>query len=340
MGNPVGSATVRTGQVNNSSNIQAADANSAAAKPAESQSAQEPVAQRASDPSGKVAEHQLDGQLSKVMAERELNPVSPNTTVDITNKEMRNQLLRSCPQTNPISTAAGNAPHICGAAATANALVLSSKTTEQAKANAQAVRDLARNAPSGGVKLSAGEDASLKKMEAGKMSPTDVQHLQQVLYRIGGKMPNGGMNMSDGGLSTVQMGAMTTMLAKRGAFEGSSVTMHCNSQTGKNGTFDHWTTTVDGIHANSQVINERDKTEKSAVQGGPPAALARGTDKWQGELWLSPNNKPAELHAQIRGDGDTGKEHRALTIDTSKYDVDTLAELDFQFRTNTRKVSE
>ena len=340
MGNPVGSATVRTGQINGSSNIQSTDAANGAAKPAASQSAQESATQRGQDPSGKIAEHQLDGQLSKAIAEREMNPVSPNTTVDITNKDMRTQLLRSCPQTNPVSKAAGNAPHLCGAASTANALILSSKTPEQAKANSQAVRDLAKNAPNGGVKLSPAEDAALKKMESGKMSPTDVAHLQQVLYRAGGKMPNGGVDISDGGLSTVQMGSMMTMLAKRGAFEGSSVTMHCNSQTGKNGTFDHWTTTVDGVHVNSQVINDRDKTEKSVVQGGPPPSLARGTDNWQNELWLNTTNKPAELHAQIKGDGDKGKEHRAITIDTSKYDVGMLAELDFQFRTQTKKTSE
>lgn len=330
MGNPVGSATVSTGPIQSSNNIQSNEPASAPAKPAEV--SQEPTGAKATDQRGKVAEHQLEGEMMKAKAEREMAPISNNTTVDITNKDMRNQLLRSCPQINPISTAAGNGPHICGAAAVTNALVLSSKTPEQAKANAQAVRDLAKNAPSGGVKLSGAEDAALKKMEAGKMSPTDVENVQQVMYRIGGKMPNGGVNTSDGGLSTVQMGTMTTMLAKRGAFEGSSVTMHCNSQNGPNGKFDHWTTTVDGVHVNSQ-----DKKDKSTVQGGPPANLARGTDNWQNELWLNTNNKPAELHCQIKGDGDTGKQHRALTIDTSKYDVGTLAELDYEFRTKTKK---
>ena len=335
MGNSIGGATVKTGQVNSSTHIGATDAAGGAAKPAATKAAQETSAQRQTDQSGKLAEHQLEGQMLKAKAEREMNPISSNTTVDITNKDMRNQLLRSCPQINPISTAAGNGPHICGAAAVTNALVLSGKTPEQAKNNAQAVRDLAKNAPSGGVKLSPAEDSALKKMELGKMSPTDVEHVQQLMYRIGGKMPNGGVDISGGGLSTVQVGTMMTMLAKRGAFEGSSVTMHCNRQKSQFGEFDHWTTTVDGVHANSQ-----DKNDKSTIKGGPPAELARGADNWQNELWLNTNNKPAELHCQIKGDGDKGKEHRALTIDTSKYDVGTLAELDFEFRTKTKKVSE
>jgi hypothetical protein len=330
MGNSIGSATAKAGQVNGSSNINSTDAGTPAAKPPAAETTQQPASSQGADP-GKLAERQLEGQMLKAKAEREMNPISANTTVDITNKDMRNQLLRSCPQINPVSTAAGNGPHICGAAAVTNALVLSSKTPEQAKANAQAVRDLAKNAP-GGVKLNPAEDSALKKMESGKMSPADVQHVQQLMYRIGGTMPNGGVNTTDGGLSTVQVGSMMTMLAKRGAFEGSSVTMHCNRQKGPNGEFDHWTTTVDGVHANSQ-----DKSNKSRVHGGPPPELARGSNNWQNELWLNTNNKPAELHCQIKGDGDTGKQHRYIMIDTGKYDVGQLAELDYDFRTKTKQ---
>src|SRR5262245_49105904 len=72
-------------------------------------------AKNGSDPRGKIAEHQLEGQMRNAQlmatAEREMNPVAPNTAVDITNKDLRTQLLRSAPQINPVSNAAGNGPN-------------------------------------------------------------------------------------------------------------------------------------------------------------------------------------------------------------------------------------
>src|SRR5262245_22744849 len=162
----------------------------------------------------KVSEHQWEGKMMsfaiQAQAEKELPAVGKNQQVDITDPEMKNQMLRSAPQVNDISKKAGNANDICGGAALTNGLILSSKTPEQAQANAKAVRDLANtyveadkaNKSNKPFTIKPEEDAALKHMESGKMSPTDVQNMQQLMDRIGHRQPQLMSNPSGLGLST------------------------------------------------------------------------------------------------------------------------------------------
>jgi hypothetical protein len=202
----------------------------------------------------------------------------------------------------------------------ANALVLSSKTPEQSKANAAAVRDLAGslNPP---VKLSKEEDQALKNMEKDKptLSAVDTQHLQQVMYRIGQRMPLATKNPSGDGISTTQVGCAMSMLSARGAFKGSNVTMHCNRNTfqddqKKNYSIDHWTVTVDGMHANSQGVNN-----KSIVHGGPPSDRLKGNDNWQNEITLYRRTEPPELNIQFKQPNKRANEYQETTVDPNKF---------------------
>jgi hypothetical protein len=273
----------------------------------------------------KITEHRLDGYMVGVklnaQAEREMPPLSPNKPVDITDRDWRNHMLRQAPQVNDVSMKAGNAYHICGGAAMSNALIMSSKTPEQAKANARAVRDLAGSLDPK-VQLSKEEDQALKNMESEKpkMSAVDAQHLQQVMYRIGQRMPLASKNPEGTGLSTTQVGCAMNMLKARGAFEGSNVTMHCNRNTfkddqGKEGTIDHWTVTVDGNFANSQVV----PGNRSIVQGGPPPDRAKGTKDWQNEITINGYEKPPTMYLQFKQPENKANEYQEAVIDVSKY---------------------
>ncbi|MCI0411955.1 hypothetical protein L0222_04030 [bacterium] len=279
-----------------------------------------------SSDSVKLAEHRLDGYIigAKIhaQAEREMPTIGPNQKVDITDRDWRNHVLRGAPQINPVSTKAGNAPDLCGGAAMSNALVLSSKTPEQANANAKAVRDLAGSfEPPNPLKLSPQEDQALKNMESTppKMSATDVQHLQQVMYRIGQRMPLAGANPSGTGLSTTQVGCAMSMLSARGAFSGSNVTMHCNRNTfqddkGKKNTIDHWTVTVDRTFANSQGLGDR-----SIIQGGPPLDRLKGTPDWQNELILDNSEKPPKMYLQFKQQSNKENEYHEAVVNPHNY---------------------
>ena len=262
--------------------------------------------------------------------------MNPNQPVDLSNKELRNDMLRNAPQINPI--AGENGPHACGGAAMANALILSSDTPEKAKANAQAVRksvdEIAAqdktNHSKVPLKLTGAEDAALKRMETGKMSANDSMHLQQIMYKLGQRAPIGGIsNPSGDGLSTSQIASTMAMLKGKGAFEGNSVTMHCQrSDTG----FDHWTTTVDGTHVNSQAGSQN----RSVVMGGPPAEANKNNQGWQGEIWLNPNSDKKEIFVQFRGAED--KPHEAV-LESGKYETaDKMWDFEQDLKTKNRPV--
>ncbi len=271
----------------------------------------------ASDPHKMKAETALTGQMRAVslnaaVAEKDAPKVGQNQPVDITSsQEARNGLLRSAPQINPISTAQGNGPSLCGGAAVANALILSSKTPEKAKANAQAVQDLAGSLKPP-LKMSGDEQAALKRFEKGVLSPQDAQQMQQVMYRMAQRMPIGGQsNPNLMGVSTSQVATTIAALKSHGAFKDSSVTMHCNRLP--NG-FDHWTTTVDGTHANSQGPNN-----KSMIQGGPPPELSRNNGTWQNEIWLNPWSEPVQMSVQYKNGNDKPNEYREAIFQADKY---------------------
>lgn len=277
-----------------------------------------------SDSHALKGEFAFTGQMkAAAMAEHFHNTqMNPNTPVDITNKEARNDLLRNTPQINPISTANGNGPHLCGGASMANALILSSNSPEKAKANAQAVRKgvdalIGQDKANGSKKpfqMSAEENAALKRMETGKMSPNDAMQLQQLMYKLGKRAPIGGLsNPSGEGLSTSQIASTMAMLKANGAFKESSVTMHCQRQPSG---YDHWTTSVDGTHVNSQVGSKN----KSAVMGGPPVEANPNNQAWQNEIWLNPWSEPSTISVKFRGEKDKEPQHQIAELQTSKYD--------------------
>jgi hypothetical protein len=261
-------------------------------------------------------EHQFTGQMSRLtlnaQAERELPAIQKNQQVDIHNPDMKNQLLRSAPQVNDISQKAGNANSLCGGAATTNALILSSKNPEQAKANAKAVRDLA-NSYDPPIKVKPEEEKALKGLETGKMSPTDVMHMQQLMDRVGHRMPLAGSNPSGMGLSTTQIACMMTKLSAHGAFQGADVRMHCN--TLQNGS-DHWTVTVDRTFANS--AHGHPDYNKSLVHGGPPPELQKGREGWQNEIILDNSEKPAKVYAQFK-QGTDQNQYREAVFNASEH---------------------
>ena len=308
--------------VNQSSNVQSTSTDeSAKAAP----KAEEAAPQQSSSPSepdrGKLSEHALEGQMMSAkltaQAEREMAPITPTQKVDITNQDLRNQLVRNAPQVNDISKKAGNENDICGGAATTNALILSSKTKEQAQANSKAVRDLA-NSYDPPVKIKPEEDAALKSLASGKMSAVDAQNMQQLMDRIGHRQPQLMSNPSGLGLSTAQVASMTTKLSSFGAFQGADVKMHCNTlPTGA----DHWTVTVDRTFANSAGGS---KYDKSLVHGGPPPEVQKGNTNWQNEIILDNSEKPAKVYTQFKQPGEGNVYHEA-TFDTSQYKDPTSA---------------
>jgi hypothetical protein len=259
---------------------------------------------------GKMAEYHLDGQMRSMalnaQAERELPAIQKNQQVDIHNPDTRNQLLRNAPQVNEISKKAGNDGSICGGAATTNALILSSKTPELAKENAKAVRDLA-NSYEPPIKVKPEEESALKRLESGKMSPTDVQHMQQLMDRVGHRMPLAGSNPSGMGLSTTQVACMMTKLSAHGAFKGADVKMHCNTLPNGN---DHWTVTVDRTFANSAWGDPH--YDKSLVHGGPPADVQKGSNTWQNEIILANSETPPRVYTQFKQPNDKNSYREAV----------------------------
>ena len=246
-------------------------------------------------------------------AEREMAPLKRNQAVDITNPEMKTHLLRNSPQVNEVSKKEGNDGSICGGAAMTNALIMSSKTPEEAKANAKAVRDLTKTFYE--FKMKPEEETALKHMENGKMSPKDVEHMQQLMDKVGKRMPLAGANPSGMGLSTTQIACAMTKLSAHGAFKGSDVKMHCSTLPSTPPT-DHWTVSVDGKFANS--ASGPPKFDKSIVHGGTPSDVQKSSNTWQNEIQLNNSETPPKVIAQFKQPGDTNS-YRQATFNTAEH---------------------
>jgi hypothetical protein len=312
MTKPIGGSGSPPGQVSNISPEDSAPKTDTA-KAADST----PTSNPPSEPDhGKVTEHQFAGQMMSLtlnaQAEREMAPIQKSQQVDISSPEAKNNLIRNSPQVNDISKKAGNDGDICGGSATTNALILSGKTPEQAKANADAVRNLAKSYDPP-IQIKPDEEKALKGLETSKMSPNDVANMQQLMDRVGHRMPLAGSNPSGGGLSTTQVAAMTTKLSAHGAFKGSDLKMHCN--TLPNG-MDHWTVTVDRTFANS--ASGPPKYDKSLVHGGPPPELQKGRETWQNEIILNNLSDPPKVITQFK-QGDDKNAYREATFNTAEH---------------------
>ena len=310
MSDPIG----RAGSSQNVQNIQPQDDTPKTEPKAEEAAAGTSVASSEPD-KAKLAEHQFTGKFISAniqgQAERELAPIGKNQKVDINDPTYRTALLRNSPQVNDISKKAGNDGDICGGAATTNALILSGKTQDQRKDNANAVRGLAKSYDPP-IQIKPEEEAALKDLETGHMSPNDVSNMQQLMDRVGHRMPLAGSNPSGTGLSTTQVACMMTKLSSQGAFKGSDVKLNCNTlQTGQPNPPDHWTVTVDGTFANS--ASGAPKFDKALVYGGgTPSELQKSGGSWQNEIILSNSENPPKVYTQFKQSGDPHVYHEAV----------------------------
>ncbi len=252
-------------------------------------------------------------------AEKEMAPIGKNEQVDMSNRDMRNHLMRSTSQVNDVSKKENNQNVICGGAAMTNALIMTSDTPAKGKANADAVRSMTNDFSTDGKPFrKPEEDLALKHMEQGKMSPTDVAHMQQLMYRTEQRMPRMVNDPSANGTSTAQVGCAAAMLKARGGLPGpNDVTFH---QTKTSGPMNHWTVSSDGVHANSQAGANNDK---SVVTGGPGREFQKGDPNWQNEITVH-NDSPSSVSTQFRKDidGPGGKKvpgYEEAVVDPSQF---------------------
>jgi len=242
-------------------------------------------------------------------AERQTAPLNPAQKQDLSDPQARTDLLRASSQVNPVSRKAGNDGLICGGAATTGALVESAKTPEQAKANAKAVDQTAKDL---GVKPSPQEQAAIKAMGDNKMSATDVQHMQQLNYRMAQQAAP-----SDGGPDGVgprQMGALASHLKGNGAFGDSDVKFNMTTTQIDGKPVNHWTSTTDNKHYNSVNPSEQHR-DKALVLGGPPGSVTERGENWQAEVRVGNDNvttdyrsgDPGHTNESARSTSDLGK---------------------------------
>jgi len=171
----------------------------AAAQLARTQSASGSTVQQAAGPNGPkavpvgygkdgaaawVAQREVKGPKAEAQRVAEDAQVNINSGSPQEQLEARKALAASTPQINDTSVKAGNSQSICGAAAMTNSLIL----TDKGGANAKAIESLASKA---GVQTSDEEKTAIQNFKDGKLSPKDVQHLQQVVYRTGVKGETG-----------------------------------------------------------------------------------------------------------------------------------------------------
>ncbi len=148
--------------------------------------------------------------------------IAETTSVDINRgsateqAEARRALLASSPQVNAAAVRAGNSQSICGAAAMTNALIMS----DDHGSNAAALTSLAQKA---GVTPSDAQQTALDHFREGNLSPQDVEHLQQLTYRVGVKGETGsepGQRLSIEGLDLgIRESHYTPSRAERSALD-------------------------------------------------------------------------------------------------------------------------
>jgi len=248
-----------------------------------------------SNPSGSRAflgvQSNFSTKITGATAEKEKPPMDRNKTVDIVGdspeaRERRVDLLRSTPQINKTSGPDGE--NRCGGASLASALILDSgKSADAAKKNAQSIRDvyggLYKDKDGNPKKLSQDQETALKNLEAGKLSPKDVEQLQNITYDITQKVHGQG----SGGVNIDGMAEAVNMLRSKGGFAGGSdVKFHLNEGESSRAGGKHWTTTVDGVHVDTWPTNKIGG--KAVVTGfpgaGEPPGIGKGSKGWNGEI--------------------------------------------------------
>lgn len=255
---------------------------------------------------------------------------APTQSVNFLTPEGKKQLIENSSQVNPISQKAGNAQEVCGGASIANALVMSSNTPEQAKANAGALRAAAKNVTG----LTDAQDRALTNMEKGTMSPTDLQHLQQLSYGLV-KSQGQGEKLANAG----EMGMAVSLLKANGAFPGAQMVEFHNARLPPPGQANHWTVTVDGNHANS--LDPQGNQGASFGPQTPENVQMQASNKnWRGGVMLlhvtgtEPTVDVNYRQAKPDGSGDMPGKMHSVTIEqlqqykmSSKTDFEPLDKL-------------
>lgn len=130
------------------------------------------------DPVAAQLQHQVQGGSSSSATSPGANLGTQTVNIRSGGAQARRDLIAQVPQDNDVSRVAGNAQANCSGAAAANALILTDKNGE----NARALRNAASRQ---NIQLSDPERRALDHFERGNLSPTDVAHLHQVAYRTG-----------------------------------------------------------------------------------------------------------------------------------------------------------
>jgi hypothetical protein len=165
----------------------------------------------------------------------------------LTEATQRKQLVQATPQRNPVSKRAGMGHEVCGGAAVASALVLSSNSKAKARANARAIRAVL------GSHLTDEENKALKKFEEGTMATRHLALLQlnlflHVNYKVDGAQKSG--------LSPKAVGTLVKSLKENGGFAGDTVVVFKRQ--------DHWTIRVNGTFIDTDASPTRARVSSSS----------------------------------------------------------------------------
>lgn len=187
----------------------------------------------------------------------------------------RRVLVAEASQYNPLSKVAGNGNVICAAAATVNALILSSKDSATCAANATALKTSADKLGAWD-KLPRGVDrkdveAALENFKTGAMKPVDVWNLQQLAWA---QLSTISPTSTSDGVKPGVLGSLVSQLANDNAqFNGARFTETAGPKPGDMG---HWTVVADGTWANSG--------ERVALARNATAADGPDASRWDADV--------------------------------------------------------
>ncbi len=165
------------------------------------------------------------------------------------------QLVDEVGQYNDVSAKTMNGPDICAACSVVNAMILSG----DGKASAAALEKVFKNTHARVPPPMTNADASraLVALRSGKVSEFDVAVLQQVAAAVLSKMQTAADSKNNDhspGVSTPVLQSFIASLVEKGApLKGATFELSANSQGA------HWTTTSNGVHADSAPTREARK---------------------------------------------------------------------------------
>ena len=243
-------------------------------------------------------------------AEREMGTLGANEMVSFSgDREAMVHLMRGATQVNAVGGALGGDD--CGGAAATMALIADSFTPEHAAQNADSVT---KTAKAMGTTPTAAQQTAIQHLSEGRMSVSDVQQIQVLLYKSGQKFDSN----AAGGMSVGMEAGLVGMLRERGGLAHSTVDVNCNRQTvqGTSRTTDHWT--VDIRNAAGQTFGNtwrNDGKDRSALVMGAVGQHDRKSDGWQASIHSDSADKT--IKADFIQPGQAHAEHAHFDIGSS-----------------------